>query len=707
MKKLFSFVMSLIIMLTPLLPYAYAADEVTVSQVEQLLESIDTLQQMQDKRSTYKASGHYDINTTNAGIITKHETARAGYEGYVSEMFAKRAEAQQAYDALSEEQKAQIDSSLVAKLSNELPTVLKTGEYSVSPRDDEYCFEAVRVGTGFGYEISNHMVSGSIPQTFILVDTSDGATTWSPSGEYIYGESNYDVVYCCDKETGVAYGTDYRRINLEDSTYFDASGAQHIRAVLENSYPFVTMDEMKNRLKDGGLDAEFVDGLTRADLIAAVQMAVWSFANVNDAAADGLEYFASIDVPKNTGIYFNPLHDYTNEIWDWLPGKRQRSFDSRAEYRVNTLADYLCHLEAVEATDDQVIISDLEVVRTELIDEDNGLYHITMYVSLNGGGNEKDDLKIHATSYSENEDGSIEITEKTECKAELSGDLYTVTTHAKDGDMIEITVDGNQMISKGAYFYDCGNRDDSQSMVGISEGMTAVKASKNTLFVAELAKVPVQDIETKETEITLETGETIQLAVTVKPENATNKELIFSSDDESVATVDEKGNIVAVGEGTAVITVISADNPSVKKEITVTVKALPAGPVAPVIPIVPRKHHICFGKTDGIGWYEVSVNGGDFFPQGPNSTLEVDEGSILVVRVQDMWIDDEFDFYVNGKKVPMDPANTITVIVDGYMLIGALSMDTEVPDIEESLTFLEKILKAFKDFFDWIASWFR
>lgn len=115
---------------------------------------------------------------------------------------------------------------------------------------------------------------------------------------------------------------------------------------------------------------------------------------------------------------------------------------------------------------------------------------------------------------------------------------------------------------------------------------------------------------------------------------------------------------------------------------------------------------MCFGKTDGIGWYEVSVNGGDFFPQGPNSTLQVTEGSVLVVRVQDMWIDDEFDFYVNGVKVPMDPANTITVVVDGYMLIGALSMDVEVPDVKESFNLFEIIANAFREFFAWIASLF-
>ena len=72
-----------------------------------------------------------------------------------------------------------------------------------------------------------------------------------------------------------------------------------------------------------------------------------------------------------------------------------------------------------------------------------------------------------------------------------------------------------------------------------------------------------------------------------------------------------------------------------------------------------------------------------------------------------MWIDDEFDFYVNGSKVPMDPANTITVVVDGYMLIGALSMDVEVPDVDESLNLFQRIVRAIKNFFGNIGEWFR
>ena len=701
MKKSFSFIASLILLLALSLSCAFAADEAAVSQVEAMLQNIDTLQQMQDKRSKYTAGSHYDINTTSASIISKHEAAREGYEAYVADMFAKREAAQQAYDALSEEEKAMLSPSLVEKLSNELPNVWLTGEFPVTPRDDEYSFEAVTAGIGFAYEVGNYMISGSIPQSFILVDTSNGATSWSPSGEYVYGESNYIVTYCCDKETGLEYGTDYKQVNLEDSNYFDNNEAQNIRAIVENSYPFVSMAEMKKNLTDFGMDPDFVGSLNRADLISAVQMAIWSFANINDAAADGLSYFASIDIPKNRNIYFNPLHDYTNEIWEWLPKKQQRSFDARAQHRVNTLAEFLCSLQPVEATADQIVISQLEVVKTELINEENGLYHITMHIALNGGGNENDDLTIHATSYKENEDGTVTVTEKTDCRAERNDGIYTVTTHAKDGDKIDITVDGIQVLSKGVYFYDPeGGRDKSQSLVGISEGSAAVSVSKSTLFIADLAHIPVQGIEAPEAEISLKDGETIQLAVTVKPENATNPRLIFSSDNEAVATVDEKGNITAVGEGTAVISITSEDKPAVKKEITVT--------VAPQKAESAVKHYIVFGKTEKIGWYSVSLDGGEsFMTVFGNSNLEVAEGTEMLIRANDI-LGDPFTFYINGKTVSPDENGYVRVTVDGYMLIGALGIpEVDIPDTEESLNLFQRIIKAFKDFFAWIGSWFK
>ncbi len=374
------------------------------------------------------------------------------------------------------------------------------------------------------------------------------------------------------------------------------------------------------------------------------------------------------------------------------------------------------------------------------------------------------------------------IIDKDEIELEIGQtDKITVTVTPDDATNKEVTYEsGDETVVKV---------DEKGNITAVGEGTTTITVTskddpsiKETVEITvrkpEPVKVPVTEVVIEKDNIILGENENTVLDVRVNPENATNKELTFESSNENVVKVDENGKITAVGEGTATVTVTSKDDPSKKDTVTVTVvkreveyniiapdklslyvneaknlgarvepsegapaikyssadesivkvdengnviavgvgsttvtldlgngtvKVIPVVVLpAPAAPVIPVKHHVCFGKTDGIGWYEVSVNGGDFFPQGPNSTLEVENGSVLVVRVQDMWIDDEFDFYVNGKKVAMDPANTITVVVDGYMLIGALSMDVEVPDVEESLTLFEKILKAIKDFFDWL-----
>ena len=398
MKKMTTRISALLlswIMTTGLLAPAVSATEVTEDPVEAViaqLEAIDSLETMQSKRYTYTVTkAHYDTGTTDSAIAEEHEAARAAYEDYLAQMFAARIAAQKAYDALDPSQKAQISSDLTAKLNDELDTVFNTATYAVTPGDNEYTFEAVKGPAGYGYEVSNYMVSGNIPQTFILVDTSDGKTSWTPNGQYEYGTSNYDVAYCCDILTTLEYSTHYKRLNLEDSNYYGESSAKHIRAILMNSYPFISIEEMKANLLADGMTDEFVNSLSRADLISAVQMAVWTYANVKDNNGS-LGYFASVDTVKNTGIYFTPLHDYTNEMWEWFPGKRQRSYDARAEYRVNTLAYYLCNLDPVEPAEDEIVITDVEVTRADLVEGSDGLYELGIYVHLNTAAGAGDDL---------------------------------------------------------------------------------------------------------------------------------------------------------------------------------------------------------------------------------------------------------------------------------------------------------------------------
>ena len=83
----------------------------------------------------------------------------------------------------------------------------------------------------------------------------------------------------------------------------------------------------------------------------------------------------------------------------------------------------------------------------------------------------------------------------------------------------------------------------------------------------------VESITLNVTEQTLIEGETLALTANVTPENATNKTLTWTSSDESVATVDANGNVTAVKEGTATITVKATDGSNASASCVVTVKA--------------------------------------------------------------------------------------------------------------------------------------
>lgn len=78
--------------------------------------------------------------------------------------------------------------------------------------------------------------------------------------------------------------------------------------------------------------------------------------------------------------------------------------------------------------------------------------------------------------------------------------------------------------------------------------------------VTVLAKaIKAESVRLSETELSLSVGETKTLTATVDPDNASNKNISWKSDNESVATVDQDGNVTAIGSGTAKVTVTTED----------------------------------------------------------------------------------------------------------------------------------------------------
>ncbi len=84
--------------------------------------------------------------------------------------------------------------------------------------------------------------------------------------------------------------------------------------------------------------------------------------------------------------------------------------------------------------------------------------------------------------------------------------------------------------------------------------------------------IPVTKLSTDVTTKTLKYNKTFQWDVTVLPTNATNKQVIYSSSDTSIASVDSNGKITSKSKnGTATITAKSKDNSDKKVTVKVTV----------------------------------------------------------------------------------------------------------------------------------------
>ena len=83
--------------------------------------------------------------------------------------------------------------------------------------------------------------------------------------------------------------------------------------------------------------------------------------------------------------------------------------------------------------------------------------------------------------------------------------------------------------------------------------------------------VPITEVKLNKTSVELTVGQTEQLTVTVMPENATNKNIIWSGNANDVAIVSANGLVTANSPGTAVIRATSKDDSSKYTECTVTV----------------------------------------------------------------------------------------------------------------------------------------
>ena len=115
------------------------------------------------------------------------------------------------------------------------------------------------------------------------------------------------------------------------------------------------------------------------------------------------------------------------------------------------------------------------------------------------------------------------------------------------------------------------------TITGLKEGEATVVAKTNNGKVASATikvikkKIPVNKIESSNTNLTIVEQEERYLKADVKPSNATNPNLKWTSSNNDVATVDSNGLVHGIKKGTTTINCTSISNPNITIKFKITV----------------------------------------------------------------------------------------------------------------------------------------
>ena len=116
---------------------------------------------------------------------------------------------------------------------------------------------------------------------------------------------------------------------------------------------------------------------------------------------------------------------------------------------------------------------------------------------------------------------------------------------------------------------------------------TTTTVEPTTTTTTTVKQIPVTGVTLDKSTLSLEEGATGNLVATISPENASYKAVRFTSSDEAIATVDDKGLVTAVAPGSADITVESIENGSKTAVCTLTVTAKPTTTTTTTVEDVP------------------------------------------------------------------------------------------------------------------------
>ena len=301
-----------------------------------------------------------------------------------------------------------------------------------------------------GVEISGNrvVVNGSSASTALFkVGNPDGSISYA---------------YCVDFDTVVENRHNYSRVNVEDANYYDDDSAKHIRAIVRNAYPFISLEEISSTLN--------LENLTAVEAITATQLAIWKYANAANTPSD---------LTGNIAAIYN----------------------------------YLINLDGVEG---QVSVANI-ISKDPVIHQNGENCDVEFIFKVDGKNADGTDIDLQYTI-----EGQSEESNHTNLGVDEEGYTHIKVTNVKSEQNIKFVVQGVQDVGSDVFFYDPeGGRDQSQSLIGIQSGNTNISKTfefKFTFGEVQVKKVDAdnQDIPLKDAEFTIKNakGEVVAVIIT-------------------------------------------------------------------------------------------------------------------------------------------------------------------------------------------------
>ena len=305
------------------------------------------------------------------------------------------------------------------------------------------------------YQRSVHRIcdGGYIPAIYNIVD----------------GGGEQHNVYCCDYEVNILNTGDkiaYRRLTLENSGYYDEEAAKKIRAIVLNSYPVLSLNEMMQNMEKENYVLN--DSVSEEQLLSGTQRAIWQCAN-RDSVNGEMVYKYSLRIKAGySDVIKAPEETYRESSGQY--------YDEISE-NVNKVYDYLMSLNGKEASTGGIVISGITAEPISTYSE-NGTADVLLKFELKNRGHKNSVIKLD-----ENDDLILKVNNGKsfpcqEWKNEGDG-VYSVILKGvnTEADKINVTISGEQYLAEDAYFYEpVGGRNTAQCFVGVAEGLTPVFA---------------------------------------------------------------------------------------------------------------------------------------------------------------------------------------------------------------------------------------